>query len=277
MLFLVPALPGCSAILANAVRASRVEQRSFDVPAQSAVVVETFNGEIHVAAAAGNKVEAKITRIGSGADQQAAEADLENVQVAAGQDGKTVRIIARRTGSKLFGSSGANIDLKVPPDASLKLTTSNGEIVSAGVQGDIAARSSNGQLEAAGARGKVDLETTNGAIRVDAIGAVVSAQSTNGNVTFAGSLGKGSHRLSTSNGSIRLELPSSAPFRFDADTSNGSVRSGFPGLQTNGGKPGSNRWSASAGSGSDVDVHLETSNGSITIEPLQPAEAPAAR
>lgn len=275
----VPSLPGCSAILANAVRTSKVEQRSYDVPARPAVVVETFNGEIHVAPGAGGKVEATITKIGSGATPQSAEADLDHVRIDVFEEGQTLRIVARRTGPRMFGSSGANFDLKVPADASLSLATSNGEIVSQGVQGTVKARSTNGRIDVAGARGAVDVETSNGAIEVEGTGAVVSAESTNGNVSFAGTLAKGSHRLETSNGSIGLVLPPDAAFRFEAATSNGSVRSGFQGLQTTNGKPNSPRWSAVAGTGGDsaIDVRLETSNGGIAIEPLRQAEAPAAK
>jgi DUF4097 and DUF4098 domain-containing protein YvlB len=279
LLLVVPVFSGCSAILANAVRAKKVEQRSFYVQRPPAVTVETFNGEITVSAAESNKVEAVVTKTGSGATQEAAEADLENVKLDFAQDGDKVRIVATRTGPKMIGSSGASIDLKVPPASSLSLTTSNGELVSKGVQGEITARSSNGQIEVDGARAKLDLETSNGEVKVDAIGAVVNARSTNGNVAFNGSLAKGSHSLSTSNGGLRLALPSSTPFQFSAATSNGTIQSSFSGLKTTSGKPGGNHWSASMATGSDADiqVHLETSNGTITIEPLHPAEAPIAK
>ncbi len=279
LLGVLPMMSGCSVLLANAVKTQKVEQHAFAVQAQPEVIVETFNGDIVVDAAAGNEVLATVTRTGAGASQEAAEAHLNQVQVEFAQDGDTVRVIARRPKLKIGGSSGAKMELKVPPGSALRLNTSNGEIVTSGVQREVVARSSNGQIEVGGARGKLDLETSNGSIEVDATGAIVDARSSNGDVTFHGSLGQGAHSLHTSNGNIRLGLASSDSFRFAARTSNGTVKSGFSSLQTTSGKPGSNRWEASNGSGPQVqsDLKLETSNGNIKVEPLPTAEAPIAR
>jgi DUF4097 and DUF4098 domain-containing protein YvlB len=269
-------MSGCAAVMASLVKAERAESRSFAVGARPAVVVDTFNGEIGVEKASGGKVEAVVTRTGSGANPQAAEADLENVKVEYSQEGDTVRIVATRTGPKNFGSSGASVALKVPVEATLSLTTRNGEVHAEGVVGDIMVRSSNGRIEVAGGRGKLDLRTSNGGIEIEAQDAVVSAETSNGNVSFAGSLVKGSHSLETSNGGIALRLPAAAAFRFDARTSNGSVTNRFPALQPTSGKTGSRKLGGVVGQAeaSGVDVKLETSNGKIAIEPLQLAEAP---
>ncbi|MFO0890572.1 MAG: DUF4097 family beta strand repeat-containing protein [Isosphaeraceae bacterium] len=276
---MLPMISGCSAILANAVQTRQVEQRSFTVQGQPEVVVETFNGAIRVEAVSGGKIDAMVTKTGAGRNQEAAESQLDQVKVDFAQEGDTVRIVARRSGPSLFGSSGAEIDLRLPPGSSLKLTTSNGELAAHGVQGGVVARSSNGQIDVIGGAGKLDLETSNGRIIVEASGAQLDARSSNGNVSFAGTLSKGSHRLHTSNGNIHLGLPSADSLQFAASTSNGTVKSGFEGLQTLQGKPGGHHWSAStaSGDGAAIDVELETSNGNIRVEPLRPAEAPATR
>jgi hypothetical protein len=270
------ALAGCAGVMANLVKATATEQRSFTVSAQPSVIVDTYNGPITVKVTTENKVEATVTKIGSGANKEAAEADLKNVSVDYSQDGETVRIVARRTGPRMFGSSGAAVELTVPARAILSLTTSNGKITADGIQGQITARSSNGKVEARGAKGKLDLETSNGAIVIDATEATLAVGTSNGDIRFAGTLDKGKHTLATSNGSIELKLPAAAQFRFEASTSNGKVTSRFPGLQPSSGKAGSNRLAGQVGSRStaDVDVKLETSNGSITLEPAQSAEAP---
>jgi DUF4097 and DUF4098 domain-containing protein YvlB len=269
-------LAGCAAIMAGLVKAEKTEQHSFSVSARPSVVVETFNGAITVRNASDGKVEAVVTKVGSGATKEAAEADLKNVSVEYGQEGDTVRIIARRTGPKTFGSSGASVELKVPAHSILSLTTQNGAITTEGVDRDITARSSNGEIEVLGAGGKLDLQTSNGAIEIEAEQATVTAETSNGNVAFAGSLAKGSHELVTSNGGIDLRLPATAQFQFEARTSNGTVTNRFPGLQPRSGKAGSHRLAGRIGSGAaaEIDVRLETSNGAITIEPESLAEAP---
>jgi DUF4097 and DUF4098 domain-containing protein YvlB len=270
------AMAGCAALMANLVKATATEQRSFTTSAQPSVIVDTYNGPITVKVISENKVEATLTKTGSGASKEAAEADLQNVAVVYKQDGETVHIVARRTGPKMFGSSGAAVELTVPARAVLSLTTSNGEISSAGIQGQITARSSNGKIDIRGARGKLDLETSNGPIVIDATATTLAAETSNGNIHFAGTLDQGKHTLATSNGSITLVLPAAARFQFEASTSNGTVTSRFPGLQPRSGKPGSNYLAGHVGSDSnaDIDLKLETSNGSITLEPGPTAEAP---
>jgi len=261
--------------MANLVKATATEQRSFTTSSQPSVVVDTYNGPITVNVISENKVEATVTKTGSGASKEAAEADLKNVSVDYSQDGETIRIVARRTGPRSFGSSGAAVELTVPARAMLSLTTSNGEITSEGIQGQIAARSSNGKIDIREARGKLDLETSNGAIVIDATQATLAAGTSNGNIHFAGTFEKGKHTLATSNGSIELVLPAAAQFQFEASTSNGTVTNRFPGLQPSSGKPGSNRLSGHVGSGSnaDIDLKLKTTNGGITLEPALSAEA----
>ena len=222
-------MSGCAAVMASLVKAERTESRSFSVAARPTVVVDTFNGELKVERTSENKVDAVVTKIGSGANPKAAEGDLENVKVEYFHEGDTVRIVATRTGPKIFGSSGASVALRVPAESMLSLTTRNGEIHPDGIRGDIIGRSSNGAIEVVGGRGKLDLLTSNGAIEVDADDAIVSAETSNGGVSFAGSLARGGHKLETSNGGIELELPTSAAFQFDARTSNGSVTNRFPG------------------------------------------------
>ena len=274
----LPLLPmaGCSAVMANLVKAEKAEQRSFSVSGQPSVIADTFNGPITVKAASEGKVEAVVTKVGSGATMEAAQADLENVIVNYSQDGDAIRIVAKHTGPRVLGASGASIEIKVPSSTLLSLTTSNGAISATGIAREVTARSSNGEIDVTGARGKLDLRTTNGAIKIAADEATVAAETTNGDVGFVGSLAKGSHKLETNNGSIDLKLPTTAQFEFAASTSNGSVKNRFPGLQPKSGKVGSNRLAGVVGPGADsgVMVDLDTSNGGITIEPMPAAEAP---
>lgn len=265
---------GCAGLLGPQVKATATEQRSFEVSAAPVVIVETFNGPIKATVGTEGKVEASIKRIGSGTTMEAAEADLKNVHVEFTQDGATVRIVATRSGSPAFSSSAAEVEIKVPAQATLSLTTSNGELHSEGIQGPITARSSNGEIEVRGARGKLDLHTSNGAIDIAATEAAVSAQTRNGEVRFAGSLAQGKHGLTTNNGGITVRLPVNAAFRVEARTSNGTVTSGFPELRGESGKAARNHLAGHVGNASspEVELKLETSNGNVAVEPA--AETP---
>ncbi len=270
------AMAGCAALNADQVQSTVTEQRSFTTSSQPSVIVAIYNGSITVSSGSQNKVEAVLTKTGSGASTEVAEAELSSVSVEYSQDGETIRILARRTGPRSSGSSGAAVKLWVPARAVLSLRTSNGEITADRIQGQITAHSSNGKVDIRGAKGRLDIETNNGPIAIDAIAATVVAGTSNGDIHFAGALDQGEHTLSTSNGNIELVLPSTAQFHFKARTSNGKVTNRFPKLQPSRGRPGGNHLSGLVGSGTkaDIDVILETSNGSITLEPAPSAEAP---
>ena len=100
----LPLLPmaGCAAVMGNLVKAEKAEQRSFSVSGQPFVNVDTFNGPITVKAASDGKVEVVVTKIGSGATTEAAQADIENVIVTYSQDRDTIRIVAKRHRSARF-------------------------------------------------------------------------------------------------------------------------------------------------------------------------------
>ncbi|WP_165227383.1 DUF4097 family beta strand repeat-containing protein [Aquisphaera insulae] len=280
---------GCAAIMTNMVRATLVEERSFPIAGQGspAVIAETFNGGIKVAAIPGREVKVKVTRIGCGRDQAAAEGDIANVQVAYAQEGDTVRVVATRAGSKLAWSSAAEIELQVPTDTALTLTSRNGRIHALGVHSPIVAHTTNGEIDVRAARGKLDLETSNGRIDAEGTDAVVAATTSNGEVRFVGNLATGEHSLKTSNGRVVLAVPSSAPLHVSARTSNGRVTSELAGLEVQDGKPGTNHLvgrlagtpKASIGSGpiaeaeAAINVRLETSNGEISLQAVPAAEA----
>ncbi|MGH2592907.1 MAG: DUF4097 family beta strand repeat-containing protein [Anaerolineae bacterium] len=253
------ALAGC-----DSVTTEETVSQSLEASEAPRIVVETFNGQIEVSAGADGKVDAVVTKRGSGFSQSEAEADLKNVEVTMTREGDTVRIIARRTDNRLdAGNSGASFDLSVPAGAALELHTSNGEIVVIGVTGVVAADTSNGRVVVEDGAGRLDLHTSNGEIEIDADSAQVTAETSNGQIRFKGSLAEGDHSFRTGNGEIVITLPSGARFRIDATTSNGQVTSDFPVSVTGGG--GDDELRGTAGEDPAVSIEARTSNGDIEI------------
>jgi DUF4097 and DUF4098 domain-containing protein YvlB len=211
------------------------------------VVVETFNGRIHVTAAdTDGSVVARVTSRGSGTSGAAALADLDKVQVTFVRDGIDVIITARRTDRPaVLGNSGADVDVTVPAASSLDLRTSNGRVETANVRGAIKAITSNGAVTTRGGRdleidttnaqvtvnnpsGRVAVRTSNGALDIIAADrATVTAQTSNAPITFAGSLAPDDHMFRTSNGDLTLNLPGNQRFAIDGTTSNGTVSTDF--------------------------------------------------
>ncbi len=267
--------------LSNPFTAEEEIEESFAVSNAPQVVVKTFNGEIDVKIGSAGTLLAMVTKRGSGSSQEAADADLDNLDVDMTKQGNTVRITARSLSQKIIGNRGAHVKLEVPPGAVLDLHTSNGKVTSIGETGDVTARSSNGAIRIRGSKGKLQIDTSNGSITADggagradlktsngsieckADNALVTAHTSNGNIHFTGTLAAGDHSFNSSNGKIILALPADARFQLDAQTSNGKVSNGFGLTKTD--QVSKSRVRGTVGANPAAKVKLHTSNGNIEI------------
>lgn len=241
--------------------AEEVVAESFTTGPAPKVVVDTFNGAVAVHTGATGRVAATVTKRGSGVTQEAANDDLENIDVQITREGDTIRVTAKRLAG--YSGGGATVELHVPPKAILDLHTSNGKIETAGPIGDVIARSSNGQIHIEGSKGEVHAQTSNGRIKIEADAILVDAKTSNGSIEYLGRLGDREHTFHTSNGKISLALPSDSRFQFDARTSNGKIVNKFPTKETI--RTRSKHQAGTVGENPICRLILHTSNGSITI------------
>jgi hypothetical protein len=276
-------LAACASAVPVAVTASDTVEKSIEMGAASMVQVEMFNGPITIRPGPDGTVSATVTRTGVGPNEAAALADAELIEVSIAVDGRSVVLRAR------YGPDPASPDRRaagavvtVPARSIVVLRTSNDSITSAGLTGTIAANTSNGDisitdgtdaLEARTSNGTIvvrngaglmSLETSNGAIDVEASGAAVEARGSNGPITFAGSLGRGITRLSTSNHDVTVTLPADASFGIDATTSGGSVTMEFPFVPTT--PVTDTRLVGRVGSVPGTSLVIADSNGDIRIQ-----------
>lgn len=259
-------------------------KQTFAVEQAPRVVVEMFNGGVEVIAGVEQgKVSARVTKRGSGATDEEAEADLENVTVALRKEGNTIYILAsRREGAPQRGNSGASAVVEVPTGTELDLRSSNGGLNVRGLAGDVTGKTSNGSVKVNGSKGalkltssnggitvegggnKLDLTTSNGAIKVTkARAATVSARTSNGSIHFDGALGEGEHVLHSSNGGVTVTLPADTHFRLDATTSNGRVTCDFPIKAEDQGK---SHLRGTVGDEAATMLKLSSSNASIHVK-----------
>ena len=150
---------------------------------------------------------------------------------------------------QLFGGHAnfsVHYKIYVPRRADLDITNTNGDVEAIGVSGDIRLASTNGKVIAEDVSGRVDIYTTNGSIEAE-VGALSS---------------QGDMAMETTNGSIRLFLPTDAAFDLRARTTNGSIKTDFP-LSVRGKFSGKRIEGRVNGGG--ARLRLETTNGSIHI------------
>ena len=149
---------------------------------------------------------------------------------------------------------------------SLDLQTSNGAITLRSVDGDVTARTSNGKIAVTGGTGALTLATSNGPIEMQEMRmSGLDVQTSNGRIAFAGSLAAGSrNRLTTSNGSVTLDLPPDLGASVDLKTSNGTIAVGYP-LATQPGDEGTRTAVQGAIGEGGTQIIVRTSNGPITL------------
>lgn len=103
-------------------------------------------------------------------------------------------------------------ELKVPVQIDLNLNTTNGGIGIRGVVGRVRMQSTNGEINADDIKGFIRCKTTNGSIRVG----------------FIQIPGEDEISFKTTNGSVKLYLPSDYTGKVDLKTINGEIETDFP-------------------------------------------------
>lgn len=217
------------------------EVREFTISSGS-IDAETSNGSIRVTGEQRRDIFVRAMIMATGRT----EADARDIakQVTVSTSGRI-----RATGPRTSGREGwwVGFRIQTPESANVELS------------------SSNGSLSVSDVRGRMKLRTSNGSISLMEVGGDVTADTSNGSITatLAGSKWDGAGLdLSTSNGSVRLNIPDGYNAQLSAGTSNGSINVGFPITMTG----RINRdIDTTLGSGG-APIRVRTSNGSVTLQ-----------
>ncbi len=220
------------------------------------VILDNRNGSVLVEGWDRDEVliEARIEV--KGGNERKLRETLEEVEVMVDAESDKITIDTRypETGftsilDVLFGNHvnvNVTYTLMVPYQTNLKIKTTNGRVKVVDVSGQLMLRTTNGKVEAENVGGVLMARTTNGSVttRIEKLDA------------------DGEYELITTNGSIRVYLPSHAAFDVRARTTNGSIETDFP-LTIEGKYAGKNVRGRVNGGG--PLFFLETTNGSIRI------------
>ncbi len=237
----------------NTEGATASETRTFTVTGSPTVTLDTFDGAIEVHSWDRNEVEVVV-------DKQAQDdALLGQIVVEQSQDGDHVTLRVR--GPAGASRSGVVIGVSLSPRATLRvalpktatlelksgdgtisvedvagsftLQSSDGAIVGTRLTGDIRARTDDGSIRLREITGKIDVETLDGSIVVNGTLTHLRAKTGDGSVRIgaeAGSAMADDWLVETGDGSVELRLPRGAAMVIDASTSDGVIRSSYPGL-----------------------------------------------
>ncbi len=226
------------------------------------------NGSIEVVGEDRSDIALEVKVTAQAGSRSEAEALLHEVRIVT--NGSDIRAEGPHGDSGLFSHRNwnASFRLRVPRRvAHADLNTSNGGIQVESLEGQLSAKTTNGGIEAAHVRGDLRASTTNGGLRLADLGGSVHAETTNGGVqiSLAGDRWHGDGLFARStNGPITVKAPEHFAAHLVADTTNGGISIDFP--ITVQGKIGHHIDTDVNGGG--PAVHLETTNGGVTIDRL---------
>ncbi len=253
------------ALLLTASFASAEEwKRDFTVGAQPRLRVQTNDARIEVRGVPGNTISARVVadgwHIGPG-----------ELAVNAQQSGDAiflqVKIPARHL-SFNFGVKSVRIEVSVPVNTGLDLSSSDGALHVAGVKGESRLITSDGSIRVENFDGNLRARTSDGAI--DVAGRFDNLDLNTSDGRISASVWKGSHmngnwNLRTSDGAITVGLPADFSAFLDAWTSDSHIDLQVP-VEVSGRLDKNRVRGKLHGGGPTLQIH--TSDGSITLRSL---------
>ena len=175
----------------------------------------------------------------------------------------------------------AHIELLVPNDTQVALTSTNGKICLEGLERSIRARSSNGSVLIREVNGDIDVTTANAKVKCDHTHGHLRARSSNGKIEVGchhGSLDASTSNgvikasidrldavgvsLTTSNGRIVLDLPEEPDVDVDIRVENGHIRNDLELFDQTRDPDGRVRGRIGHGG---TPIRLRTSNGTVSL------------
>ena len=276
----------------NTEGATATETRKFTVSGAPTVSLDTFDGAIEVHSWDRNEVEVTV-------DKQAQdEALLGQIVIEQTQEGDRVTLRVRgpvappRSGVVIGVSLSPRARLRValPKTATLDLRSGDGSItvedlsgaltmqakdgaiVGTRLTGDVRARTDDGSIRLREITGKIDAETLDGSIVVNGTLTNLRAKTGDGSVRIAAESGSAladDWLVETGDGTVEVRLPQGVGLEVDATTSDGVIRSSYPGLtvpdRPEGERSDRRELKSTLGAGGHT-LRVRTGDGSIRFE-----------
>jgi hypothetical protein len=240
---------GCEVNL-NTEGLSAREVKTFKVTGQPEIVLDTFDGSIELHSWDRNEIEVEVEK------RAMEQALLDEIKIDAQQQGDkiTIKVTGPRNDRRgvtigMHISPTARLRVAVPRSANINamsgdgsiraeaiegrivLRTSDGSVAASRLGGDVQIRSGDGSIRIDSSTGKLDLETDDGSVTVEAQPSVLRLRTGDGSVRIQiepDTVMADSWDITTSDGGVSLTLPGLFNAELDAETSDGSVRTNHP-------------------------------------------------
>ena len=229
------------------------ETKSFAVNASPRVNITTFDGPVTVRG--WDQSEVRYTATKRAAD----EATLKEISIQTEQQGQTISINAVNENAH---QGSVTLEVYVPRNASLHVTSGDGPLTLDGVSGDITLRSGDGPITVNNSGGQLHVNTGDGPIQINKFDGQVDARTGDGPIALDGNFNALNAR--TGDGEISLTVPAGSSFTIETNATDGIANEGVDVAEDVTLSPRFKRWKV--GNGGRVFV-LRTGEGKVLLRP----------
>ncbi|MGI8918253.1 MAG: DUF4097 family beta strand repeat-containing protein [Pyrinomonadaceae bacterium] len=181
------------------------ESKTFTVSGTPSVNLSTFDGSITIRGWDKSEVMYTATKRANQADE------AKQITIDTQQQGSSISIVARS-----YEDNGvASLEVFVPRNATLHVSSGDGSLNLDGVSGDLDLRTGDGSIEVNGARGQLRANTGDGSIKISDFDGNVDARTGDGSISLDGRFSALAAR--TGDGSISLSVPANSDFTIETD------------------------------------------------------------
>lgn len=240
-----------SRIVVNDDRVTAQESKSFTISGSPSVNVNTFDGSVQIHG--WDKSEVKYTVTKRASDDEG----IRQIRMEDSQTASSVSVIARSENDR---DGSASIELWVPRNATLHVSSDDGSLKLDGVSGDITLRTGDGSIEVNEGTGQLKVNTGDGHIHVVHFDGQLDAVTGDGSIRMDGSFNALSAR--TGDGGIFLTVPATSNFTLETNADGDVTNEGLTLTEDISPSKRVKRWRV--GSGGKVFV-LNTGDGQIVL------------
>ncbi len=181
------------------------ESKSFSIAGSPRVNIATFDGAIIVRG--WDKPQVMYTATKRGGDER----ELKQVAIQTEQQGSSVSIIAKSEES----NGSASLNVYVPRNSTLHVSSQNGELDAQGVSGELTLRTGEGSIKVSNGGGQLQVNTGDGEIRIASFEGQVDARTGDGSISLDGKFTGLAAR--TNHGNISLSVPANSDFTVETN------------------------------------------------------------
>ncbi|MBD0369603.1 MAG: DUF4097 family beta strand repeat protein [Pyrinomonadaceae bacterium] len=189
------------------------DTKSFAVTGTPRVTVETFDGAVNVRA--WDKPEVSYTAVKRAPDAE----NMQGIRISADQRGDEIVIRAefdKATAARLGNvQADAAIDLFVPRQSNLRVSSKDGRLSIEGVSGQLSALTADGPVDVRDSKGSLNVQTGDGRIRISNFNGTAQALTGDGGISLDGRFTR--LTATTGDGLISLALPADANATIETD------------------------------------------------------------